>query len=46
VSSEAAVGEHVPRLVAAGATLVAERSETTSWSIVLTDPEGNESCLQ
>jgi hypothetical protein len=43
---EAAVREHAQRLVAAGATLVGERSENTNWWIVLTDPEGNEFCLQ
>jgi hypothetical protein len=42
----AAVREHAQRLVAAGATLVGERNDTISWWIVLTDPEGNEFCLQ
>jgi predicted enzyme related to lactoylglutathione lyase len=43
---EAAVREHAECLVAAGATLVGERNDTISWWIVLTDPEGNEFCLQ
>lgn len=43
---KAAVREHAERLVAAGATLVAEHDEAMSWWIVLTDPEGNEFCLQ
>ncbi len=42
----AAVREHAERLVSDGATLVAERSDNVSWWIVLTDPEGNEFCLQ
>jgi len=33
-------------LVAAGATLVEERHDRMSRWIVLTDPEGNELCLQ
>jgi hypothetical protein len=41
-----AVREHAQRLVAAGATLVDECDDTISWWIVLTDPEGNEFCLQ
>jgi predicted enzyme related to lactoylglutathione lyase len=32
--------------VAAGATLIGKRDVATSWWIVLTDPEGNEFCLQ
>jgi hypothetical protein len=43
---KAAVREHAQRLIAAGATLVAERHESMSWWMVLTDPEGNEFCLQ
>ena len=46
VSFDAAVREHVRRRVAAGATLVAEHGETANWWIVLTEPEGNELCLQ
>lgn len=41
-----AVREHAQRLVAVGATLVGERTYGISWWIVLTDPEGNEFCLQ
>ncbi|HEX8303545.1 MAG TPA: VOC family protein [Jatrophihabitans sp.] len=41
-----AVGEHAQRSMAAGATLVAERSENTNRWILLIDPEGDESCLQ
>ena len=40
------VREHAATLVAAGATLVEERHDEFSWWIVLTDPEGNEFCLQ
>jgi hypothetical protein len=43
---EAKVRGHAERLVVAGASLVAERSDQVSWWIVLTDPEGNEFCLQ
>ena len=43
---KAAVREPARRLVAAGATLVGERTPTTGWWVVLTDPEGNEFCLQ
>jgi hypothetical protein len=43
---KAAVREHAQRLVAAGATLIGERNDDISWWIVLTDPEGNEFCLQ
>jgi glyoxalase superfamily protein len=43
---KAAVREHARRLVAAGATLIGERDDNISWWIVLTDPEGNEFCLQ
>ncbi len=43
---KAAVREHARRLVAAGATLIGERNDNISWWIVLTDPEGNEFCLQ
>lgn len=43
---KAAVREHAQRLVAAGATLIGERNDNISWWIVLTDPEGNEFCLQ
>lgn len=43
---KATVREHARRLVAAGATLVGERDENSSWWLVLTDPEGNEFCLQ
>jgi len=42
----AAVRSHAQRLVQAGATIVAERSDEFSWWIVLTDIEGNEFCLQ
>ncbi len=41
-----AVREHAAGLVAGGATLVEERNDEFSWWIVLTDPEGNEFCLQ
>lgn len=42
----AAVRRHAERLVAAGATLVEERSDQLSRWIVLLDPEGNELCVQ
>jgi glyoxalase superfamily protein len=42
----AAVRAHVARLVAAGATVQREIQEETGWWMVLTDPEGNEFCLQ
>ncbi|MDQ2836052.1 MAG: VOC family protein [Actinomycetota bacterium] len=42
----ATVREHAGRLVDAGATLVEEREDDFSWWIVLTDPGGNEFCLQ
>jgi predicted enzyme related to lactoylglutathione lyase len=34
------------QLVAAGASMVREMREESGWWIVLTDPEGNEFCLQ
>jgi hypothetical protein len=43
---EGVVREHARRLQAAGARLVEERQDEFSWWIVLTDPEGNEFCLQ
>jgi hypothetical protein len=42
----AAGGAHAERLVTPGATLMGERRDTISGWIVLTDPEGNEPCLQ
>jgi hypothetical protein len=42
----AAVRSHMSQLVAAGATVVREMQEESGWWIVLTDPEGNEFCLQ
>jgi hypothetical protein len=42
----AAVRAHVAQLVAAGATVQREMQEQSGWWIVLTDPEGNEFCLQ
>jgi hypothetical protein len=42
----AAVRTHMSRLVAAGATVVREMQEESGWWVVLTDPEGNEFCLQ
>jgi hypothetical protein len=42
----AAVRAHVAQLVAAGATVVREMQEESGWWIVLSDPEGNEFCLQ
>jgi hypothetical protein len=42
----AAVRRHVAHLVAAGATVLAERDEETGWWVVMADPEGNEFCLQ
>ena len=42
----AAVRAHVAQLVAAGATVQREMNEESGWWIVLTDPEGNEFCLQ
>jgi hypothetical protein len=42
----AAVRAHVAQLVAAGATVVGEMDEASGWWIVLSDPEGNEFCLQ
>lgn len=42
----AAVRARARELVAAGATLVAEREDDVSWWITLLDPEGNEFCLQ
>jgi Glyoxalase-like domain len=41
-----AVRAHVAQLVAAGATVVREMNEASGWWMVLTDPEGNEFCLQ
>ena len=40
------VGEHVARLVEAGATRVGEMSELGEYWVVLQDPEGNELCVQ
>ncbi|UQX90150.1 hypothetical protein M6D93_09165 [Jatrophihabitans telluris] len=42
----AAVRAHAERLVAAGAAIVAERWDAGSRWTVMTDPEGNEFCLQ
>ncbi len=42
----AAVRSHMSQLVAAGAKVVREMQEESGWWIVLTDPEGNEFCLQ
>jgi hypothetical protein len=42
----AAVRAHVAQLVAAGAIVQREMQEQSGWWIVLTDPEGNEFCLQ
>ncbi len=42
----AAVRAHVSMLVAAGAKVQREMQEESGWWIVLTDPEGNEFCLQ
>jgi hypothetical protein len=42
----AAVRSHMSQLVAAGATVQREMQEESGWWIVLTDPEGNEFCLQ
>lgn len=42
----AAVRSHVSLLLAAGATVVGEIEEEAGWWVVLTDPEGNEFCLQ
>ncbi|MGH8968182.1 MAG: VOC family protein [Actinomycetes bacterium] len=42
----AAVRAHVSQLVAAGATVVGEMHEESGWWMVLSDPEGNEFCLQ
>ncbi len=41
------IDEHVARLVAAGGTRVADRSDAwgSMWT-VMTDPEGNEFCVQ
>jgi hypothetical protein len=41
-----AVRAHVAQLVAVGATIQREIDEASGWWIVLTDPEGNEFCLQ
>ena len=46
IDRRAAVRTHVSRLVAAGATVVREMQEESGWWVVLTDPEGNEFCLQ
>ncbi|HLU55002.1 MAG TPA: VOC family protein [Pseudonocardia sp.] len=46
IDRRAAVRAHVARLVAAGATVVRENQEESGWWVVLTDPEGNEFCLQ
>ncbi|GAA0908696.1 VOC family protein [Pseudonocardia zijingensis] len=42
----ATVRARASQLVAAGATIVREMQEESGWWIVLTDPEGNEFCLQ
>lgn len=42
----AAVEAHVERLVRAGGTVVARREEHGDWWVVMTDPEGNELCVQ
>lgn len=42
----AAVRAHVAQLVAAGATVLREMQEESGWWMVLSDPEGNEFCLQ
>lgn len=44
--SWALVEEHVDRLVEAGATRVEERQEHGDRWVVMTDPEGNEFCVQ
>jgi hypothetical protein len=41
-----AVRAHCAQLVAAGATVVREMNEVSGSWMVLTDPEGNEFCLQ
>lgn len=41
-----AVRAHVALLVAAGAAVQREMNEESGWWMVLTDPEGNEFCLQ
>jgi LmbE family N-acetylglucosaminyl deacetylase len=46
IDRRAAVRAHMSQLVAAGATVVREMQEETGWWVVLTDPEGNEFCLQ
>jgi hypothetical protein len=40
------VDAHVAALVAAGATVVAEREQLGERWVVMTDPEGNEFCVQ
>jgi hypothetical protein len=37
--------QHAQRLVEAGATVLHEIDEPIGWSIVMTDPEGNEFCV-
>jgi Glyoxalase-like domain len=46
IDRRAAIRSHMSQLVAAGATVVREMQEESGWWIVLTDPEGNEFCLQ
>jgi hypothetical protein len=36
---------HARRLVEAGATVLHEMDEPIGWCIVMTDPEGNEFCV-
>jgi hypothetical protein len=43
---KAAAHTHRERLEAAGATLLREVDEPAGWCLVMTDPEGNEFCLQ
>jgi hypothetical protein len=40
------VDEHVARLTEAGGSVVAERAERGERWVVMTDPEGNEFCVQ
>jgi hypothetical protein len=46
IDRRAAVRAHVSQLVASGATVLREMQEESGWWIVLSDPEGNEFCLQ
>ncbi|MGH4014265.1 MAG: VOC family protein [Pseudonocardiaceae bacterium] len=42
----AVVRERARQLVAAGASLLREVDEPHGWCVTLTDPEGNEFCVQ